>query len=334
MNRGREKRIAALNETQEQRRQEYLEKTEKAIIKLSQTNQKLSFANIAREANVSISYLYKYPEIKERIKYLRRQQEENAKPVKPQLRTEKSSQTIINQLKNRIKSLEWEKKELKKQNEALTGRLYDMGRNQDLLDRLKAESIRLTEVNKQLRDELDSTQKDLQDCQQSLIQINPKVSSLKDKRTKQSSQKISNQSTTDGISDKLKSEFNEVGIKLNKTLIQLINSVSQEQVVNALSVVKEALAVGKVKSKAGLFRKALEEAWEPNESDEKREVNAVKSTFAEWYDFARDYGIVIGCREEDGVMLVQENTGDWYKFEEFSGKWTLEYLKRTWNRTR
>ena len=54
-------------------------------------NQKLSFANIAREAKVSISYLYKYPEIKKRIQYLRRQQEENAKPVKPQLRTEKSS---------------------------------------------------------------------------------------------------------------------------------------------------------------------------------------------------------------------------------------------------
>lgn len=326
MNKGRQKRIAALNETQEQRRQEYLDKTEKAIIKLSQTNQKLSFANIAREANVSISYLYKYPEIKQRIKYLRRQQEENAKSVKPQLRTEKSSQTIINQLKNRIKSLEWEKKELKKQNEALTGRLYEMGRNQDLLDRLKAESIRLTEVNKQLRDELDSTQKDLQDCQQSLIQINPKISYLEDKRT--------NQSTNDGISDKLKSELNEVGIKLNKTLIKLINSVSQSQVVNALSVVKEAVAVGKVKSKAGLFRKALEEAWEPNESDAEREANAVKSTFAEWYDLARSYGIVIGCREEDGVMMVEENTGHWYKFEEFSNKWTLEYLRCALNHTK
>lgn len=119
-----------------------------------------------------------------------------------------------------------------------------------------------------------------------------------------------------------------MGIRLNQTLRELIKSVSEEQVINALSVVKEALTVGKVRSKAGLFRKALEEAWEANESDEEREANAIKSTFAEWYDLASSYGIVIGFREEDGVMIVQENTGDWHKFEEFSAKWTLEYLKR------
>ena len=81
--------------------------------------------------------------------------------------------------------------------------------------------------------------------------------------------------------------------------------------------------------KAGLFRKALEQGWTPNESDAERETNAIKSTFAEWYDLARSYGIVIGCRDDDGVMMAQENTGNWYKFEEFSGKWTLEYLRRS-----
>ena len=109
---------------------------------------------------------------------------------------------------------------------------------------------------------------------------------MRKKRTKQS--------TTDEISDELKSQFNDVGIRLN--------------------------------------RKALEEGWQPNESDAERETNAVRSTFAEWYDLARSYGIVIGCREEDRVMMVQENTGNWYKFEEFSAKWTLEYLKRKQNR--
>ncbi len=324
MNKGKEKRIAVLNETQEKRRREFLDRTEKAIIKLSQTNQKLSFANIAREANVSISYLYKYPEIKQRIKYLRRQQEENAKPVKPQLRTEKSSQVIINQLKNRIKTLDSEKKELTKQNEALTGRLYSLGNTQDIIARLNGENDRLKSELEKLRAELEATQKELNNCQQRLVNSNPKITSLEEKRTKQS--------TTDEISDELKSQFSDIGIKLNKTLIKLITSVSESQVINALSVVKEALEVGKVKSKAGLFRKALEEAWTPNESDAERETKAIKSTFAEWYDLARSYGIVIGCREEDGVMMVQENTGDWCKFEDFSAKWTLDYLKRTQNR--
>lgn len=184
MNKGKEKRIAALNETQEQRRQECLEKTEKAIVKLSQTNQKLSFSNIAREANVSISYLYKYPEIKERIKYLRRQQEENAKPVKPQLRTEKSSQAIINQLKNRIKTLDADKKELSKQNEALTGRLYSLGNTQDMIARLNSENDRLKSELEQLRAELQATQKELNNCQQRLVTSNPKIASLEEKRTK------------------------------------------------------------------------------------------------------------------------------------------------------
>ena len=323
MNKGKEKRINTLNETQEKRRREFLERTEKAIIKLSQTNQKLSFANIAREAKVSISYLYKYPEIKERIKYLRRQQEENAKPVKPQLRTEKSSQAIINQLKNRIKALDTDKKELTKQNEVLTGRLYSLGNTQDMITRLKSENDRLKNEVEELRTELQATQKELNNCQQRLLNSNPKIASIEEKRNKQS--------ITDEISDELKSQFNDVGIRLNKTLRKLIVSAPELQVINALSVVKETLAVGKVKSKAGLFRKALEEAWTPNESDEEREINAVKSTFAEWYYLARSYGIVIGCREEDGGMMVQENTGNWYQFKEFSAKWTLKYLKQTFN---
>lgn len=192
MNKGKEKRIAALNETQEQRKQECLEKTEKAIVKLSQINQKLSFANIAREAKVSISYLYKYPEIKDRIQHLRNQQERGSKPVQPQLRSDKSSQVIIGQLRDRIKSLEGEKKELTRQNEALTGRLYVMGNTQDLLDRLKAENRRLSEQNQQLRAELESTQRDLHDCQQSLVTSNFKIASFEQKR---------NQPTNDEISD-------------------------------------------------------------------------------------------------------------------------------------
>ncbi len=184
---------------------------------------------------------------------MRRQQEENAKPVKPQLRTEKSSQAIINQLKNRIKALDADKKELTKQNEALTGRLYSLGNTQDMIARLNAENDRLKNEVEKLRAELEATQKELDNCQHRLVSSNPKITSLEEKRTKQS--------TSDEITDELKSQFNDVGIRLNKTLIKLIISAPESQVINALSVVKKALAVGKVKSKAGLFRKALEEAW-------------------------------------------------------------------------
>ncbi|MGH2416399.1 MAG: DUF6262 family protein, partial [Microcystaceae cyanobacterium] len=169
MDKGKENRIAVLNAAQEQRKQNCLDKTEKALAKLLQTNQKLSFAQLARVAGVSLSYLYKYPEIKERVQHLRKQQEQSLKPTAPQLRSEKSSQVIIGQLKDRIKSLEWEKKELKKQNEALTGRLYFMGNTQDLIERLKVDNSQLKTENEQLREKLESTRKELNDCQQYLV---------------------------------------------------------------------------------------------------------------------------------------------------------------------
>ncbi len=330
MNKGREKRIAVLNATQEQRKQEYLERTEKAIAKLSQTNQKLSFANIAREAKVSISYLYKYPEIKEQIQQLRNQQEQAAKPVQPQLRSDKSSQVIIGQLRDRIKSLEWEKKELKKQNEALTGRLYTMGSTQDLLDRLKAENRRLNDENKQLRADLESIQRDLNDCQQRLVSSNPKITSLEQKRNQPTNDEISD----DEISDEFKSQFSEVEIKLNQTLIKLIKSAHSEQVINALSVVKEALAGGKVRSKAGLFRKALEEGWESNESDKQRKINERQENFSEWLRLAKAQGIVQASQATKDGIIVLESTGEWTPLKTMLKKgWTLEYLEQRQNQS-
>ena len=122
-----------------------------------------------------------------------------------------------------------------------------------MIARLNGENDRLKTELEKLRAEFQATQKELNNCQQRLVSSNPKITSIEEKRT--------NKSTIDEISDELKSQFNDIGIKLNKTLIKLIISVPESQVINALSVVKEALAVGKVKSKAGLFRKALEEAW-------------------------------------------------------------------------
>ncbi len=176
---GREKRIAALSAAQEQRKQDCLERTEKAIAKLIQSHERLSFGAIARIAGVSVSYLYKYPEIKERIQQLQKQQVEAVnKPTKPQTASEKSKQVIINQLRDRIKTLEHEKKQLSLQNEKMTGQLYEMGRTQDLFECLKAETLRLREENKQLRTELEAARKQLNECQQSLIISNQKVTSL------------------------------------------------------------------------------------------------------------------------------------------------------------
>ena len=320
----KESRIATLNAVAEQRKQDCLDRTEKAIAKLIQNNEKLSFGAIAREAGVSVSYLYKYSEVKERIQYLRKQQLEGVKKLtRSQTASEKSKQVIINQLRERIKTLEWEKKELGKQNEALTGKLYVMGTTQDLLDRLKAQNRSLNDENKQLRSKLESIQKDLNDCQQILTFSNPKITSLEPKR---------NQPNNDEISDELKSQLSELRIKLNKTLRELIKSAPEKQVINALSVVREALAAGKVRSITGLFRKALEKAWEPNESDEQRKINEIQENFSEWFKLAKAQGMVQANQATKDGIIVLDSTGEWIPLKTmFEKGWTLEHLKQREN---
>jgi predicted nuclease with TOPRIM domain len=155
---GKEQRIAKLDAVQQQRKQDCLDRTEKAISKLLQNNERVSFGSIARIANVSVSYLYKYPEIKERIQDIHNQQVKNARQLtRPQTASEKSKQVMIQQLRERINTLEWEKKELKKQNEKMTGELYRIGTKLDLYDRVNNQSIKQAEEIQKLKLELEQT---------------------------------------------------------------------------------------------------------------------------------------------------------------------------------
>ncbi len=61
-----------------------------------QNNERVSFGAVARIANVTVSYLYKYPEIKERIQALLNQQvKNNRKLTRPQTASEKSKQVMM-----------------------------------------------------------------------------------------------------------------------------------------------------------------------------------------------------------------------------------------------
>lgn len=327
---GKEQRIAKLHATQEQRKEDCLDRVEKTIAKLLQSNERISFGAVARGANVSVSYLYKYPELKERIQDLRNQQIKNVKQLtRPQTASEKSKQVIIQQLRERISNLEWEKKELSKQNEKMTGQLYEIGRSLDLLDRLKTETKRQAEEIQKLRTELEKITRELEQCQEQLIVSNPKVTPLEKKR---------NQSLVKSeISNDLKNKLLEQGIKLNSTLKKLMESKSEDVIKNVLIAVKEYQLTSKkpIRSLASLFRTALEEEWMPNETDENTiEANVHRSAFSEWYDLAREYGIVIGFKEENGVILIEETTRQWQKYDDFSAKWTLDYLRQWKNRSK
>ncbi len=320
---GKEQRIAKLDAVQQQRKQDCLDRTEKAISKLLQNNERVSFGAIARIANVSVSYLYKYPEIKDRIQDIRNQQLKNTRKLtRPQTASENSKQVVIKQLRERVNTIEWEKTELKKQNEKMTGELYRIGTKLDLFDRVNSQAIEQAEEIKQLKLELEQARNELDICKSKLIENNPKVTSI--------SKKIEESNNSQEIDNQLKAKLSELGVRLNATLKKIIASKTQQQINNALSAVEEYLASDKkVKSKAGLLRKALEENWTPNLTDEERQLSQVNDTFSEWFKLAKDQGIVQASQGTSKGIVVLEPTGNWTPLETMIEKgWTLEYLQQ------
>jgi len=88
-----------------------------------------------KKAGLSVSYLYKYPEIKERIDI--KQQLKADKPTTAQKASDNSKTVIIYQLRERIKQLEAEVIGLRRVNEGIAGRLYHLQGADDLAERLK-----------------------------------------------------------------------------------------------------------------------------------------------------------------------------------------------------
>lgn len=322
---GKEQRIAKLDAVQQQRKQDCLDRTEKAISNLLQNNERVSFGAVARMANVSVSYLYKYPELKERIQDIRNQQLKNARKLtRPQTASEKSKQVIIQQLRQRINTLEWEKKELKKQNEKMTGELYRLGTKLDLFDRVNHQTIKQAEEIKQLKLELENTKDELDTCKAKLVETNPKVTSIAQKL------KQSNNNNHQKLDSELRDKLSSLGVRLNAKLKKIILSKTQQEIDNALSAVEEYLSTDKkVKSLAGLLRTALEESWTPNLTDEERVINQTDDSFSEWFKLAKEQGLVQASVGTKKGILVLESNGEWTPFKTMIEKgWTLEYLQQ------
>ncbi|MCX5982266.1 MAG: hypothetical protein NTY89_10790 [Nostocales cyanobacterium LacPavin_0920_SED1_MAG_38_18] len=94
---------------------------------------------------------------------------------------------------------------------------------------------------------------------------------------------------------------------------------------NAIEVVKEQMQDKVIKSPGGLLAQAIDGEWKPNQplSEDKP-----SDCFAQWYDLGRKQGIIVGSRkDDDGSIWIQDTTKAWILFEEFSSKWTMDYLK-------
>lgn len=114
---------------------------------------------------------------------------------------------------------------------------------------------------------------------------------------------------------------------------RIIKTKSETEINNAISAVEEYVNTGKkVNSKAGLLRKALEENWTPNLTDEERKMKSVNDDFSEWFKLAKEQGLVQASQGTKEGIIVMEATGEWTPLSEMIRRGlTLDYLKnRMW----
>lgn len=338
----------------QQKRDSAIKRTEDAIARLIQEKRPVNFKTVSEESGVSRTWLYKEPEIKAKINQIKNQRSSKFRSTNS--RTDNFSHpsidtSVIDEFKKKIKKLETENyalrshlevvygmadpdlvekvEVLQRENEALKMRLKGSTdeANQQLearIHHLEIENQKLIQENRtvdQLKADLVMAQQKLREYQESKVSSKPKLVVLESSRQ----EAISNGLNQDDIQPRLK----KIGVRLSKKLNELIESLEKNQVINAILAVEEYLNSGKrVKSKAGLLRKALEENWTPNLNEEERAITQVQDNFSEWYKLAKEEGIVRASQGSSRGIIVLEPTGDWTLFEDMLKKgWTLEYLQ-------
>jgi Family of unknown function (DUF6262) len=242
---GKDIRIAALKTAAVAKQLRAAEGLEKAIDKLIQTNEPMSFANVAREAGVSISYLYKYPAVKARVLELRNQQQQVGRSNKPQTASDASKLVIITELRAKIRKLEADLAGLRKVNEGMAGRLYQLQDMQAMVERLKVE-------NEGLKRQITEQGKIPEDVGSSLTP-NSNITPISRK-------------SKSAISEVIKTELEQLNITLNSTLTKRIKAATEERVLAAIAALKSQLTRSEVTNPGGWLATAIQDEWTVAES--------------------------------------------------------------------
>ena len=200
----------------------------KAIDRLQKINAKINFTTIAKEANVSVSYLYKYPEIKLRIAEVRNKQ--RSFPIDPVAQPNSSSTAkVITRLKDKIHQLEKENTELKRKHEALAGQVYRVHYLQEQVER-----------QQQIIEDLQNRVKEQQ--------VTSKVTPISSKRKT-------------AVAEQIQSQLDDLGIDLNPTLTKTIQSAEEVTVLAAIQAMREQLSKKDIPNPGGWLNQAIKEGW-------------------------------------------------------------------------
>lgn len=235
----------------EAKKKDAAERLEKAIQQVLDSGETITFKAIAETAGLSVSYLYKYPEIKNRIAELRNQQKASIggivnKTPKFQPATDKSKAVIISKLRQENRRLRNENEDLKKHIEIAQGKVIE-------LRQVEAENNRLKARVKELEQNL------------TLAKVTP-----------------INKKKQSGISLDIQTRLQIVGVKLNPTLTKTIKSASDETVSDAIEALKDQLTKQDIPNAGGWLNKAIKEGWSKpeviNQQSNKPEQRIVKAS--------------------------------------------------------
>jgi Family of unknown function (DUF6262) len=237
------RKIEALQEAAAHKAQEAHLRVEQALERMIKQSQKINFQSVANSANVSTAYLYKYEEIKNRIITLRDQQKNQSKPKQVPVASDNSKSVMINALREETKRLRTEMSELRRANEALTGRLHQVQGSNDLTERLKKENESLKIRIQELIDQLKAYE------------------GMSSVPIAQSNVTPIGQGAKSSISDAIKAELEQLSIPLNSTLSKRIKATTEERVLAAITALKDQLTKGEVTNPGGWLATAIQDGW-------------------------------------------------------------------------
>ncbi|MBD2505190.1 DUF6262 family protein [Anabaena azotica] len=137
--------VEGLIKNAQKKRLEALERTEQGINQLLKEGKTVTFKAVSEIADVSTAWLYKEPDIKTRIEFLRENSIDNKSFCTKNKASEESKASIVKTLKERIKKLEAENRELRDHIEVVSGELIRISSLEMQIVSLKSENASLKE---------------------------------------------------------------------------------------------------------------------------------------------------------------------------------------------
>ena len=116
---------------------------------------------------------------------------------------------------------------------------------------------------------------------------------------------------------------------LSPNLAQLVSESCAETVLQAVEVTRQAKAKGTLKNPSGFLTSAIKNQWKPKATTTPTLEFAGKTNFTEWFNLARDKGLVVAASIINGIQHVCTNpqTLEWKPWRDMADAFTMSYLR-------